>query len=108
MVTGAENTSFIPKKTLTPKVEKTGSIDLVFLIAMVVFLVTLFSSLGVFLYKNFLNNQIEEGSIMLEREEDNFDINSINQLSRLCERIKISEELLNSHVDLTGLFEVLQ
>ncbi len=109
MVIGAENTSFIPKKTVAPEqAKKTGAIDFVFLIAMVIFLATLFSSIGVFLYKNFLNNQIEEGSIMLEREKDNFDIDSIKQFSRLGERIKISETLLNNHVDLTGLFEVLQ
>ena len=108
MVTGAGNISFIPKKTTSPEVRKAGGVDLVFLGAMVVFLITLFSSLGVFLYQNFLKNSIEEGSIMLEREKDNFDVNSINQFSRLSERIRISEILLGNHLDLTGLFEVLQ
>ncbi|MBU1557653.1 hypothetical protein KKC45_01715 [Patescibacteria group bacterium] len=108
MVTGADNISFIPKKNTSLEVKKTGSVNFAFLVAMVIFLATIVSSLGVFLYKNFLKNKIEESSIMLEREKENFDTNSINQFSRLGERIKISEELLNNHIDLTGLFEVLE
>ena len=108
MFTGAENTSFIPKKNTTSKVERKSTIDIGLVVAMIIFLVILFSSLSVFLYKNFLKNKIEESSVILDREKNNFDIDSINQFSRLGERIKISEILLNKHLDLTGLFEILE
>jgi len=108
MFTGAENTSFIPKKNTTSKVERKSTIDIGLVVAMIIFLVILFSSLSVFLYKNFLKNKIEESSVILDREKNNFDIDSINHFSRLGERIKISEILLNKHLDLTGLFEILE
>jgi len=108
MVTGIENISFIPKKNVNFESKGKGTLDFAFLVAMVVFLVAIFFSLSVFLYQNFLNNNIEESSIMLEREKDNFDINSIQQFSRLDQRIKVAETLLDNHVDLTGIFEILE
>ena len=103
-----ENTSFIPKKSEIPDVNKKESLDLLLLIAMVVFLVSLFSAVGVFLYKNFLTNTIEQNSINLEREKGNFDIASIEEFVRLDRRLNLSEDLLNNHVDLTSLFKLLE
>ncbi len=103
-----ENASFIPKKTDIPAKGKNESIDLLLLIAMVVFLVSLFSSVGAFLYKNFINNTIKQDSISLEREKGNFDVTSIEEFIRLDRRLKLSEDLLNNHLDLTALFEMLE
>lgn len=104
----ASNTSFIPKKDLpSDKLKKRKSIDLFFFISIVIFLLSIASALGVFLFEIYLEKKIEENSIILERERGNFDVNSIKQLSRLGERIKSSEELLNKHVDLSRFFEFL-
>lgn len=102
-------TSFIPKKDSSLIEEKTKkSIDFVLLVSVFIFSVAVISSLGVFLYQNFLESNIEESKIMLERERGNFDIDSIKVLSRLNDRIISSEELLNKHIDPTGFFEFLE
>ena len=103
-----ENTSFIPKKSEIPDVNKKESLDLLLLIAMVIFLISLFSAVGVFLYKNFLTNTIEQNSINLEREKVNFDIASIEEFVRLDKRLNLSEDLLYNHVDLIALFDLLE
>jgi len=103
-----ENTSFIPKKSDVQSIRKKESIDLLLLIAIVVFLVSLFSAIGVFLYKNLLNNNIQQDAINLEREKGNFDVASIEEFIRLDKRLKLSEDLLNNHIDLTGVFKMLE
>lgn len=108
MITGAENISFIPKKNSTSNKPVKKSLNLIFLVTLIVFLLTLFFATGVFLYKGFLKGKIEESKIMLEREKDNFDIGSIKQLIRLDDRLLVSETLLKKHIDLTGLFQTLQ
>ena len=102
-------TSFIPKKTSTDKVVKLKrNIDLVLLITIVIFLISTIFSLGLFLYKNFLESNIEESAIMLEKEKGAFDVDSIKVLSRLDKRIMSAEELLDKHIDPVGFFEFLE
>jgi len=103
------NTSFIPKK-ITPLKKNEGeeSISLISFISIIIFVIIVISSAGVFLYKSILENEIEDSAIMLEKEKDNFDIVSIRKLSRLDKRIISAEELLNNHIDLTGFFETLE
>ncbi|OGD68243.1 hypothetical protein A2996_02910 [Candidatus Campbellbacteria bacterium RIFCSPLOWO2_01_FULL_34_15] len=110
MVIGSDNSSFIPKKTplVEERVQKRKSIDLFFLISMVIFLITLTFAVGAFLYKNFLEGSIEESKIMLEKEKENFDIETIKQLIRLDNRLMVAEMLLGGHSDLTGLFDALE
>lgn len=108
MITGAENTSFIPKKSPTSNRPVKKSLDLIFLITFVIFLLTVFFAMGVFMYQTFLTKGIEESKLMLEREKSNFDVDSIQQLIRLDDRLAIAETLLEDHLDLTGIFEILQ
>lgn len=106
----ADNTSFIPKKDISlGNKNKIGrTIDIYLLISFIIFLVALISSLGVFLYKGYLNSQIEDSIIILERERRSLDIDSIKVLSKLDKRLKVSEKLLDDHVDLVGFFEILE
>lgn len=105
----AINTSFIPKKTVSSnKKGEAKSVDLILLLSVLVFAVAIVASVGVFIYKNYLDNKIGESKIMLEREKNNFDITSIEKLSRLDQRLMVAEELLNNHVDLIPFFQLLQ
>jgi len=103
------NQSFIPKKVSDDKkISIHRPTNLFFLITLIIFLMTVLASVGVFFYKSYLKNRIEEDSIMLEREKGNFDVASIEVLSDLDKRLKSGRELLDKHLDLTGLFDFLE
>src|SRR3990167_10848325 len=104
MVIGSDNTSFIPKKSpvVDERIQKRRTIDLFFLISMVIFLITLAFAMGVFLYENYLTGSIEESKIMLEKEKENFDMETIRQLIKLDNRLRVAEMLLGGHIDMTA------
>ncbi|OGD68803.1 hypothetical protein A3I18_01505 [Candidatus Campbellbacteria bacterium RIFCSPLOWO2_02_FULL_35_11] len=110
MVIGSDNTSFIPKKSpvVEERIQKRRTIDLFFLISMVIFLITLAFAMGVFLYENYLTGSIEESKIMLEKEKENFDMETIRQLIKLDNRLRVAEMLLGGHIDMTGLFDAIE
>ncbi|MBU4480089.1 hypothetical protein KKG48_01425 [Patescibacteria group bacterium] len=99
--------SFIPKKDISTKKDSKGSISIFLFVASVCFVVAVVFSFGVFLYKSFLERSIESSIIMLEKERENFDVNSIQKLTVLDKRLTVAEELLNKHIDLTRLFDAL-
>jgi len=106
-----DNISFIPKKDTSLVEDKkkfSKTIDIYLLVSSIIFFATIISSLGVFLYKGYLNSQIEDSIIILERERGSLDTDSIKILSKLDKRIKVSEKLLDSHVDMIGFFEILE
>ena len=106
-----DNISFIPKKdtSVVEDKKKFGkTIDIYLLISSVIFFATIISAIGVFLYKSYLNSQIEDSIIILEREKGSLDTESIKILSTLDKRIKVSEKLLDEHVDMVGFFEILE
>ncbi|OGD67170.1 hypothetical protein A2442_02135 [Candidatus Campbellbacteria bacterium RIFOXYC2_FULL_35_25] len=102
------NSSFIPQKAYSTGAKPVRSIDLVFVIALLLFSLSVISALGVFLYKNILENKIVQSSDLLEGERENFDVSTIKQLSLLDKRIKSTKRLLDEHVDLIGFFEALE
>ncbi|MFC1802257.1 hypothetical protein ACFLY7_02340 [Patescibacteria group bacterium] len=102
-------TSFIPKKRVVKKVNKTGGpISLFLLIAIVVFVVSIAFSVGVFLYKGFLIKELEANSSVLEKEQESFKPALIEELTRLDSRIQSSREILDNHINLTKLFDFLE
>ena len=64
--------------------------------------------MGVFLYENYLTGSIEESKIMLEKEKENFDMETIRQLIKLDNRLRVAEMLLGGHIDMTGLFDAIE
>jgi hypothetical protein len=105
-----DNISFIPKKeSVVEDKKKIGkTIDIYLLISSIIFFATVVSAIGAFLYKGYLNSQIEDSIIILEREKGSLDTASIKILSTLDKRIKVSEKLIEQHVDMIGFFDLLE
>ena len=101
--------SFIPKKSSTIRRSpgKTSRVGLLFLIAVIVFLIATASSAGVFVYARLLERNLESKSLSLERAREAFEISLIEELSRLDARIETSKELLQGHTALTYFFDTL-
>jgi hypothetical protein len=102
-------TSFIPKKNIASDQKEGGkSLSLILLFTIVIFAITVISAGGVFSYGRYLSGKIENSKNSLALEKENFEFTTIENFTRLDKRIKASKELLDKHIDLTGLFETLE
>lgn len=99
--------SFIPKKPLTAESRPRGGGGLLTLIALLIFLASLVSGGGVFLYEQYLENSITAKADSLKRAEGAYDPGVIEDLIRLDSRINEARTLMHKHVAPTTLFTFL-
>ena len=101
--------SFIPKKNYEKKSTGTGNyVSLLMFISLAIFLGTVLAAGGGYFYKNFLESELKNKSEILVRENSNLNLGLIQELSRLDTRIKSAETILNKHISLLPLFELLK
>lgn len=102
-------TSFIPKKTLTPQTPKRGgSFGLLNVIAFVIMVVSLLVAGGSYLYRDNLSQKIDEMKLSLDRAQNIFEPELLEELEALDRRIQAAEVILGSHIAVSPIFEVLQ
>ncbi|MFM2414338.1 MAG: hypothetical protein RI911_31 [Candidatus Parcubacteria bacterium] len=106
------NSSFIPTKISLadrPR-EEYGSdaFDVIVLLGVIALVVAGTLSAGVFLYKQFLTNDLTAKREQLNKAKEAFQPELVRDLSRLDERISIAEGLLQSHLAPSAFFDVLQ
>ncbi len=108
-------TSFIPQKPVAssagsgftaPKMPQ--AVNIFNVIAGVVFAIAVMASAGVFVYKQVLNSQIAKESTALAQARTAFDSGTIQNLIDVSSRIMSAGKLLDSHVAMSGLFNLLQ
>ena len=101
-------TSFIPKKSLDISASRSGgSIGLLFLIGLFIFIASLVAAAGSFAYTKYLNNAIASKSASLALAEGAYDPGAIQDLLRMDNRLNQSKTLLSSHVAVSGIFALL-
>ena len=101
-------TSFIPKKNYKKEKSKGQYNNLLLIFSVVIFVGTLIVSSGVFFYKSFLEKEIANKSVILEREKGNFDLSLIQKLARFDKRIEVTKQILEEHITLIPLFDFLE
>jgi hypothetical protein len=106
------NSSFIPTKISLaerPR-EEYGSdaFDVLVLLGVIALVVAGTLSAGVFLYKQFLVNDLAAKKEQLNKAKEAFQPELVRDLTRLDERISIAEGLLQSHLAPSAFFDVLQ
>jgi hypothetical protein len=108
----AESTSFIPKSAFAKSGQKTfykeAGVGFIFKISAFLFLVSLLSFGGSFLYKNNLAQEIELQSEPLERAKSAFDAAIISELESLVATLEVAEKLVNQHVFPSRIFTLLE
>lgn len=110
------HTSFIPKKSLTAssQIQNKGikgaesSIGIVFLITLIVFIGVVALAVGIFLYQQFLLQDINKKKDSLDRAKAAFEPALIEEIGRLDVRMKSAEEILNNHKALSVFFDLLE
>lgn len=105
------NSSFIPTKiSLGEKPrEEYGSdaFDVIVLLGVIALVVAGTMAAGVFLYKQFLSNDLAAKKEQLNKAKKAFQPDLVRDLTRLDERISIAEGILQSHIAPSAFFDVL-
>ncbi|MDD4989012.1 MAG: hypothetical protein PHV42_01110 [Candidatus Pacebacteria bacterium] len=101
-------TSFIPKKALTDGAVVSSGINLVSLIISVIFILTLATSGGLYLYSGVLDGQIVKETKTLKDNEDALESQTLEQYIRLDNRIEAAKQILHNHIAVTPIFDTLQ
>lgn len=103
-------TSFIPKKTF----ESTGpssvksQAGILFTVSVILVVLALLSAGGVFGYEKFLESSITNKREALQRARAAFEPELIRELSHLDTKIQTAETLLEKHIAISGVFDLLQ
>lgn len=101
-------TSFIPKKPLVEqKASRSQKVSLFNFLATLVFFASLASAGGMYFYKSSLESGIEKKQADLERAQSAFDPETIKELIVLDRRLTTSKELLDSHMRVSPIFDLL-
>ena len=102
-------TSFIPKKSLAKDtIVREVPVGFFTLISTVLFFASLFSGIGVYFYKNFLNAQIKQNSGLLQSAQKAFDTTLIVELERIDKRIESAKGILTNHIVVSPIFKLLE
>lgn len=101
-------TSFIPKQPITSEApHRTSASGLFFLFGFIIFMASLASAGGVFIYSEIVKKNINDGKDQLTLNKNAFDPNTISQITRLNDRINAADFLLKKHKSVSTLFLVL-
>jgi hypothetical protein len=102
-------TSFIPKKPIAGESQsRVKTINLFVLISTVIFVASIATAVGAFLYERVVASQIEQDKETLNRAREAFDPELIRKIVRLDERIETSQGLLTNHIGVSNLFDLLE
>lgn len=102
-------TSFIPKKPIasTSSRPSHAPTSIFTILAFLLIIIVGGASGGLFLYKNYLIKQKETLSLSLEKVRDSFEKDTIDELELYDKRVSASRHVLDSHIVLSPMFELL-
>lgn len=105
--------SFIPQDAAQPRrsvsAPHTGGLnDLLFLVAIVLFVASAALAGGVFLYQQYMVSSSAGKSEQLRRAKEAFEPALIHELTRLDDRMRAADVVLSAHISPLALFDALQ
>lgn len=104
-------TSFIPKATLrevaTGRPSRSG-IGFLSVLSIIIFLGAVISWGGAYAYREYIRTSTEELRTSLDNAREAFEPNTLRQFETLDRKILAAGKLLDSHVSLVPLFELLE
>jgi hypothetical protein len=100
-------TSFIPKKPITSNTLDKEPRSFFSWIAILLLVVSIASSVGLFLYKTYLTKQQKTLSSSLLNTRDSFEKETIDELELFDRRTESAKKILNNHIALSPVFVLL-
>ncbi len=102
-------TSFIPKKSAeTEQRESFSGSGLSFFIGILTLVISVVLVGGVFAYDSYLNAAAQRKEGQLQQQREAFAPELIREMARLSDKIVVAEGLLNRHIAVSEIFELLQ
>jgi hypothetical protein len=92
----------------SPRGSSFGFVTILSALAYFLFVLALVAAGGVFLYGNILASQKTSKDAALASAESSIDQGTISDLVRLRDRLSSAQTLLNNHIALSGLFNLLE
>ena len=104
--------SFIPhdagEPEKAPRISRGGGLsDLVMLLAIVMFVASLALAGAVFLYEQYLSSSAASKYEQLKRARDAFEPATVQEITRLDDRMQVAEQILGQHMAPTAFFHAL-
>lgn len=99
--------SFIPKRSLDTTASRGTGYGLFFLLAILIFIASVASAAGSFLYKQYLITTLEGKKESLKTNQGAFDPETIQNLARMDQRINQSMTLMAKHIAPSAVFALL-
>lgn len=99
--------SFIPKDPITDEVFKKKKTGLLGILAITLFIVSILASGGVFAYKMFLQNEIDNLKNQSKDIEKTVDRETISEMSEFSAKLSLAKSLISKHQIVTNFLSVL-
>lgn len=103
-------TSFVPKKTIVerePVRVKSSLSGVVNVVALVIFIASILTAGGAYFYRSSLEDKVAQYKVSLERARNAFEPALITELQVLDKRMKAATEILQNHIAVSPIFELL-
>lgn len=102
-------TSFIPKKSLDDShgVKSKSPVSLFHIISGFIITVVILISIAAFGYNFYLNKQINEAKTKLTEKEKSFNYGTVEEVVRIDNKLKATENLLNNHTAMSHIFDLI-
>jgi len=101
-------TSFIPKKLITPETQVKQPKSLFSLVAIFLLIVTVLASVFLYIYKIYLTKQEGSLSASIALNRDSFEKDTIEELELFNKRTSSAKEILSNHIILSPMFKLLE
>ncbi len=103
-------TSFIPKKPLVDTSGRPYSrpVSVFLVVAIIIFILSLGSALGVFVYKKVLIGRIANMDADLVKAKNAFEPSFLDNINKLNKRIESSKKIMDSHSAVSPLFDLFE
>jgi hypothetical protein len=103
-----EKISFIPQKTLTKPIYRTGGIGFFMFVSIVVLVISALLFGGAYFYKGMVKNRVDVAVASLKKAQDILDPALIEEVGDIDAKIEGSKIILNQHRATTRVFEFLE
>lgn len=106
-------TSFIPKKPIEtsadgPSLSQKAPLGILFIIGSIVLALSILSAVGVFAYTLILKSKLTNQVSQIEENRKSINEDEIKSISRLSDRIRIANTILDNHVAVSYIFDIIE
>lgn len=103
-----EKLSFIPKKNLSSRpISRRGGGGFV-LFSFLIFVLSAALWGGLYMYKNYLSNNIIQLDELIKKQKDSFETPTINEIASFSEKISVAQNILAKHKAFSNVLDFLQ